>query len=172
MRVLSKTTAPASSSSAVQTHLRNNTVLRSFICLPGICSYFWVVLVTDWNPAPLFTLSFVSEGDQKCLWDRMNTVEPTTVYTTDTTRKKSAELNFPHLILTTKDSARSDNSINFFLQFHYCKLHKLAFVGQLIYEKCYIRHLVCGRYLRRTNKMRAVIFGLAKKKWIVYSLLC
>lgn len=72
-RVLSKTTVPASSSSAVQTHLRNNTVLCSFICLSGICSYFWVALVTAWNPVHLFTLSLVSEGDQKWLWDWMNT---------------------------------------------------------------------------------------------------
>lgn len=59
---MSQTTALAPSSSAVQTHLKNNTFLLSFIWSSGLCSYFWVVLVSDWNLLPLFPHSFVSEG--------------------------------------------------------------------------------------------------------------
>lgn len=60
----SETTALASSSSAVQTHLKNNT-FSSFICLSGLCSYLWVVLVSDWNLLPLFPQSLVSKGIRK-----------------------------------------------------------------------------------------------------------
>lgn len=59
---MSKTTALPSSSSAVQTHLKNNTFLPSFICCSVSCSYLWVVLVADWNLLPPFPHSFVSEG--------------------------------------------------------------------------------------------------------------
>lgn len=80
---MSKTTALASSSSsAVQTHLKNNTFLPSFICCSGLCSYFWVVLVADWNLLPLFPHSFVSEGIRDVygsgwiLWGQLYTIDP------------------------------------------------------------------------------------------------
>lgn len=52
----------ASSSSAVQTNLKNNTFLPLFICCSGMCSYLWEVFVADWNLLPLFPHSFVCEG--------------------------------------------------------------------------------------------------------------
>ncbi len=59
-----KTTTLAFSTSAVQTHLKNNTFL-SFISYSGIGSYLWAVLVADWNLLPLFSCRFVSEGIRK-----------------------------------------------------------------------------------------------------------
>lgn len=52
---MSKTTVLASSPSAVQTHLKNNTFLNSFICCSWRCSYLWVVFVSDWNLLSLFS---------------------------------------------------------------------------------------------------------------------
>lgn len=82
LSVVSKTTVLASSSSAVQTCLKNNTFLSAFICCSGVCSYFWVVLVADWNLLPLFPLSVVSEGikdvycGEQTLQGQLYTIDP------------------------------------------------------------------------------------------------
>lgn len=51
-----------SSSSAVQTHLKNNTFPPLFICCLGLCSYLWVVFVADRNLLPLIHHSLDSRG--------------------------------------------------------------------------------------------------------------
>lgn len=79
--------------SAVQTRIKNNTFLPPFICLSGPCSYFWAMLVADWNLLPLFLHSFVSEGIRDVYgggWTQQGQV-----YAIDTSRwlKRSQALN-------------------------------------------------------------------------------
>lgn len=69
-------------------HLKNNSFLPSFICSSGQHSYLWIVFVADWNLLPLFSLQLYLWGDQRFLWQGMNTMRSTEL---DTIKYEGAE---------------------------------------------------------------------------------
>lgn len=78
---MSKTTALASSSSAVQTHLKNNTFSTLIYLLLWAMQLFMGSVCSRLESVASISPQLCLGGDQRCLWQWMNSVGATVLDT-------------------------------------------------------------------------------------------